>query len=41
MMLQQDAPDNFVIGTGKTYSVRELCEVAFGHVGLDYNEFVI
>ena len=41
LMLQQDTPDNFVIGTGETHSVREFCEIAFGHVGLDYNEFVI
>lgn len=41
MMLQHDVPDNFVVGTGETHSVRELCEIAFGHVGLDYNEFVI
>jgi GDPmannose 4,6-dehydratase len=41
MMLQHDNPDNFVIGTGETHSVRELCEIAFGHAGLDYNEFVI
>lgn len=41
MMLQQDHPDNFVVGTGETHSVREFCEIAFGHVGLDYNEFVV
>ncbi len=41
MMLQQERPDNFVIGTGETHSVREFCEIAFGHVGLDYNDFVI
>ena len=41
LMLQQDAPDNFVIGTGETHSVREFCEIAFGHVGLDYHEFVV
>ncbi|MGB7874426.1 MAG: GDP-mannose 4,6-dehydratase [Anaerolineales bacterium] len=41
MMLQQDAPDNFVIGTGETHSVREFCEIAFGRVGLDYKEFVV
>lgn len=41
LMLQQDQPDNFVIGTGETHSVREFCEIAFGHVGLDYNEFVV
>jgi GDPmannose 4,6-dehydratase len=41
MMLQQDAPDTFVIGTHETHSVREFCAIAFGHVGLDYNEFVV
>lgn len=41
LMLQQEVPGNFVIGTGETHSVREFCEIAFGHVGLDYNEFVI
>ncbi|HMS00998.1 MAG TPA: GDP-mannose 4,6-dehydratase [Anaerolineales bacterium] len=40
-MLQQDDPDNFVIGMGETHAVREFCEVAFGHVGLDYKEFVV
>jgi GDPmannose 4,6-dehydratase len=40
LMLQQDAPDDFVIGTGETHSVREFCEIAFGHVGLDYGEYV-
>ena len=40
-MLQQPKPDNFVIGTGKTHSVREFCEIAFGHVGLDYKDFVV
>ena len=41
LMLQQAKPDNFVVGTGETHSVREFCEIAFGHVGLDYNEFVV
>lgn len=40
-MLQQDKPDSFVIGMGETHSVREFCEIAFGHVGLDYKDFVI
>jgi len=40
-MLQQDHPDNYVIGTGETHSVREFCEIAFSHVGLDYKEFVL
>jgi GDPmannose 4,6-dehydratase len=41
MMLQQDQPGNFVVGTGETHSVREFCEIAFGYVGLDYNDFVV
>ncbi|HEY9449935.1 MAG TPA: GDP-mannose 4,6-dehydratase [Gemmatimonadaceae bacterium] len=40
-MLQQDEPDDFVIGTGKTWSVRDLCQIAFDAVGLDYREFVV
>ncbi len=40
LMLQQDKPDDFVIGTGEMHSVRELCEVAFSHVGLDYKDYV-
>ncbi|HVI69976.1 MAG TPA: GDP-mannose 4,6-dehydratase, partial [Pyrinomonadaceae bacterium] len=39
-MLQQPEPDDYVIATGKTHSVRELCELAFAQVGLDYREFV-
>ncbi len=40
MMLQQPEPDDFVIGTGEAHSVRELCEAAFGHVGLDWKKYV-
>ncbi len=40
-MLQQDKPDNYVVGMGETHSVREFCEIAFDHVDLDYNEYVI
>ncbi len=40
-MLQQPAPQDYVIGTGETHSVRELVELAFAHVGLDYRDFVI
>jgi GDPmannose 4,6-dehydratase len=40
-MLQQDKPESYVIGMGETHSVREFCEVAFGHVGLDYKEFIV
>jgi GDPmannose 4,6-dehydratase len=39
-MLQQDEPRDYVIGTGETHTVRELCEVAFGHVGLDWKKYV-
>jgi GDPmannose 4,6-dehydratase len=39
-MLQQDEPGDYVIGTGHTCSVRDLCEAAFSHVGLDYREYV-
>ncbi|MFA5565910.1 MAG: GDP-mannose 4,6-dehydratase [Acidimicrobiia bacterium] len=40
LMLQQDEPDDYVIATGETHSVREFCEVAFGHVDLDYEDYV-
>lgn len=39
-MLQQDTPDDYVVATGETHTVRELCEVAFAHLGLDYKDFV-
>jgi GDPmannose 4,6-dehydratase len=41
LMLQQDAPGDYVVATGETHSVREFCEVAFGHAGLDYEEHVV
>jgi len=41
LMLQQDQPDDYVVSTGETHAVRELCEVAFGHVGLDYHSHVV
>lgn len=41
LMLQQATPDNYVIGMGETHSVREFCEIAFSHVGLDYKDFVV
>lgn len=40
LMLQQEAPDDFVIATGETHTVRELCDIAFRFVGLDYREYV-
>ena len=39
-MLQQDQPDDYVIATGETHSVREFCEEAFGCVGLDWKDYV-
>lgn len=41
MIVQQDSPEDFVIATGDTHSVREFCEVAFGHVELDYEQYVV
>jgi GDPmannose 4,6-dehydratase len=41
LMLQRDAAEDYVIGTGVTHSVRELCELAFSHVGLDYKDYVV
>ena len=41
LMVQQDRPDDYVIATGQTHSVRELCELAFGYVGLDYRDYVV
>ena len=40
-MLQQDEPDDFVVCTGETHSVREFCQVAFGHLGLDWEAHVV
>jgi GDPmannose 4,6-dehydratase len=39
-MLQQDEPGDYVVATGETHSVREFCEVAFSHVGLDWEDHV-
>ena len=41
LMLQQDHPDDYVVGTGETHSVRELCQVAFGYLDLDWEEYVV
>jgi GDPmannose 4,6-dehydratase len=40
-MMQQDSPESFVIGAGNTHSVKEFCETAFAHAGLDYRDFVV
>ncbi len=41
LMLQQGHPDDYVVGTGETHAVRELCEVAFDCLGLDWEEYVV
>ena len=41
LMLQQDKPDDYVVATGETHSVRELCELAFKHVGLNWQDHVV
>ncbi len=41
LMLQQDSPDDYVVATGETHSVRECCEVAFGHAGLSWEDHVV
>jgi len=41
MMLQQPTPEDYVISTGETHSVREFCEIAFNHAGLDYRDHVV
>ena len=41
LMLQQERPDDYVVATGEAHSVRELVEVAFGCVGLDWQEYVV
>lgn len=41
MMLQQPAPGDYVVATGETHSVREMCEAAFGYVDLDWKEHVV
>ncbi|HLI15002.1 MAG TPA: GDP-mannose 4,6-dehydratase [Acidimicrobiales bacterium] len=41
LMLQQPEPSDYVVATGQTHSVRELCEIAFARVGLDYEDYVV
>jgi GDPmannose 4,6-dehydratase len=40
LMMQHDKPDDFVVATGETHSIRDFLDAAFQHVGLDWNEFV-
>lgn len=41
LMLQQETPDDYVVATGRTTSIREFCRIAFGHVGLNYEDHVV
>ena len=41
LMLQQASADDYVVATGKTVSVRDMCELAFGHVGLKYQDYLV
>ena len=41
LMLQQDEPDTYVVATGKTTTVRDMCRIAFEYVGLDYEKYVV
>ena len=41
LMLQQDTPDDFVVSSDETHSVRELCEIAFARAGLDWEKHVL
>jgi len=41
LMLQQDRPDDYVIATGETHTVREFCELAFSEAGLNYKDYVV
>jgi GDPmannose 4,6-dehydratase len=40
-ILQADEPDDYVLATGETHTVREFCDIAFSHVGLDYQDYVV
>jgi GDPmannose 4,6-dehydratase len=40
LMLQQDQPDDYVVATGETHSIREFLDAAFGHVGMDWQKYV-
>jgi GDPmannose 4,6-dehydratase len=41
LMLQQERPDDYVVATGRTYSVRDLCEATFGYLNLDWHNYVV
>jgi len=41
LMLQLDEPGDYVVASGKTHSIRDLCQIAFDHVGLDWSDYVV
>jgi GDPmannose 4,6-dehydratase len=41
LMLQQEKPDDYVVGTGATHAVRELCQLAFSYLDLDWEKYVV
>ena len=41
LMLQQDEPDDYVVSAGESHAVREVCEIAFGHAGLNWEDYVV
>jgi GDPmannose 4,6-dehydratase len=41
LMLQQDQPDDYVVATAETHEVKEFCQLAFDHVGLDWEKYVV
>jgi GDPmannose 4,6-dehydratase len=41
LMLQQDKPDDYVVATGRTTTIRDMCKIAFGHAGLDMDRYVV
>jgi len=41
LMLQQEQPDDYVVATGETHSIREFVELAFGHAGLEWQKYVV
>ncbi len=41
LMLQQDQPDDYVVATGRTTTIRDMCKIAFDHAGLDMNKYIV
>jgi GDPmannose 4,6-dehydratase len=41
LMLQQEIPDDYVVATGRTVTVRDMCKIAFGHIGLNVDDYLV